>query len=85
MTVAFAIVLVVHGIIHMLGFAKAFRLAALPQLTQPISPSFGALWLLAALLFLASAAALFVWPRWWWAIGNDSASRMSPRWARARG
>jgi prepilin signal peptidase PulO-like enzyme (type II secretory pathway) len=69
MTVVFAIVLVVHGLIHVLGFVKAFGLAELPQLTQPVSPSLGALWLLAALLFLAAAAALFVWPRGWWAIG----------------
>jgi Family of unknown function (DUF6544) len=68
-TVVFAIVLVVHGLIHVLGFAKAFGLADLPQLTQPISPFLGAVWLLAALLFLAAAAALFVWPRGWWAIG----------------
>jgi hypothetical protein len=69
MTVAFAIVLAVHGLIHVLGFAKAFGLADLPQLTQPIPPWLGALWLLAALLFLATAAAVFVWPRGWWAIG----------------
>ena len=58
-----------HGLIHLLGFAKAFGLAALPQLTQPISPPLGTLWLLAALLFVSAAAALFVWPRGWWAIG----------------
>jgi hypothetical protein len=69
MTVVLAIVLVVHGLIHLLGFAKAFGLADLPQLTQPISPWLGVLWVLAALLFLAAAAALFVWPRGWWAIG----------------
>jgi hypothetical protein len=68
-TVVFAIVLVVHGLIHVLGFAKAFGVADLPQLTQPISPLLGVVWLLAALLFLAAAAALFVWPRGWWAIG----------------
>ncbi len=69
MTAVFAIVLVVHGLIHVLGFAKAFGLAYLPQLTQPISPLLGVAWLLAALLFIAAAAALFVWPRGWWAIG----------------
>ena len=69
MTVVFAVVLVVHGLIHLLGFAKAFGLAELPQLTQPVSPFLGVLWLKAAMLFLAAAGALFVWPRWWWAIG----------------
>jgi ssRNA-specific RNase YbeY (16S rRNA maturation enzyme) len=31
MTVLFAIVLVVHGLIHLLGFAEAFGLAELPS------------------------------------------------------
>jgi hypothetical protein len=69
MTLVFAFVLVVHGLIHLLGFAKAFGLADLPQLTQPISPLLGTGWLLAALLFVSAAAALFLWPRGWWAIG----------------
>jgi hypothetical protein len=68
-TVVFAIVLVVHGLIHLLGFAKAFGLAELPQLTQPISPLLGVLWLIAGLGFLVAAGSLFLWPRWWWAIG----------------
>jgi hypothetical protein len=68
-TAAFAILLVVHGLIHVLGFAKAFRLAALPQLTQAISPIIGVLWLGAAVLFPAAAVLLFVWPRSWWIAG----------------
>ena len=43
MTIVFAIVLVVHGLIHLLGVAKAFGMADLPRLTQPIPPSFGLL------------------------------------------
>jgi hypothetical protein len=69
MTVVFAVVLVVHGLIHLLGVAKAFGLADLPPLTRPISPLLGLLWLLAAVLFLIAAAALFLWPRVWWTIG----------------
>lgn len=69
MTAVIAIVLVVHALIHLLGFAKAFGLAELPQLTQPVSPFLGVLWLFAALLFLAAAGSLFVWPRWWWTLG----------------
>ena len=32
--IAFLVILGAHGLIHLLGFAKAFGLAALPQLTQ---------------------------------------------------
>ncbi|HXD20401.1 MAG TPA: DUF6544 family protein [Vicinamibacterales bacterium] len=69
MTIVFAIVLVVHGLIHLLGVAKAFGMADLPRLTQPIPPSFGLLWLLAAALCLVTAASLFVWTRGWWMVG----------------
>ena len=69
MIAIFAVILVIHGLIHLLGFAKAFGLAALPQLTQPISTVTGLLWLLAGGLFLATAVSLYAWPRGWWAIG----------------
>jgi hypothetical protein len=69
MRLSFAIMLVIHGLIHLLGFAKAFNLAELPQLTRPIAAPIGVTWLVAALLFLLTAGALFVWPRWWWATG----------------
>ncbi len=68
MTVAFAIVLGLHGLIHLLGFVKAFGIADLAALTQPVSPGLGLVWLLAGCLFLTSAVAVFVWPRGWWAI-----------------
>ena len=64
-----AIVLVLHGLIHLMGFAKAFGLAELPQLTHPISKSMALLWLLPAVLLVAAAAALFALPRWWWVAG----------------
>lgn len=69
MSLVFATLLVVHGLIHLLGFAKSFGLAELPQLAHPIPPLPGLLWLVATLLYLLTAVALFVWPRWWWAIG----------------
>jgi hypothetical protein len=69
MVVTLAIVLVVHGLIHLLGFAKAFQLADLPQLTQPVPQWLGVLWLFAAILFCSAAVALFLWPRGWWALG----------------
>lgn len=58
--------LVVHGLIHVLGFLKAFGVAALPQLTVPIPPARGVLWLVAALAFTTAAIAVVSRPRWWW-------------------
>jgi hypothetical protein len=69
MVIAFIVLLVVHGLIHLLGAAKAFDWAELPQLTQPVPAGLGALWLVSAVLFLATAIALLVWQRSWWAIG----------------
>lgn len=69
MTLLLAAVVVVHGLIHLVGPAKAFGYADLPQLTQPISPGMGMVWLAAAILMLATAGTLFLWPRGWWAVG----------------
>ena len=38
---AFFGLLVVHGLIHLMGFAKAFELGEFPQLTQPVSSALG--------------------------------------------
>jgi hypothetical protein len=48
----------------------------------------GVAWLAAALLFLCTAAALFLWPRWWFAIGALSIAlsmiAIVPSWADAK-
>ncbi len=66
-------VLILHALIHLIGVAKAFQLADLPQLTQPIPPVRGWLWLAAAVLLLAAAGSLYVWPRWWWLLATVGA------------
>lgn len=65
----FAALLGVHGLIHLMGFAKAFGLAELPQLAQPISRGMGLAWLGAALGLLATACLVVAGERWWWALG----------------
>ena len=67
--VVVAALLVLHGLIHLFGFAKAFGYADLPLLGSSISEPIGVLWLMAALLCLAAAAALFLVSRWWWVVG----------------
>jgi len=66
MRIALALVLLLHALIHLMGFAKAFGYAALPQLTMPISRPMGMLWLLAALLMGAAAVALWTVPKAFW-------------------
>lgn len=70
MRIVLAAIVVVHGLIHLMGFAKAFGLAALPALTQPISRPMGVVWLSAALLTVATGVALVAWPRGFWLIGG---------------
>lgn len=70
------LLLVVHGSIHLLGFLKAWHLAALPRLSgrtliplvEPVARAVGVLWLVAgAILVLAAALRLAALPGWWMA------------------
>jgi hypothetical protein len=56
----------VHGLIHLLGFVKAFHFAEVNQLIQSISKPAGLLWLLTALLFIATAVLYFFEKEAWW-------------------
>ena len=62
----FSIIVLGHGLIHLLGFAKAYNYGNVTQLTKDISKPMGGLWLMAALLLVAVAALfLFKNERWW--------------------
>jgi hypothetical protein len=63
------VLLAVHGLIHVMGFAKAFGYAELPQLTQPVSRVMGVAWLAAGLLVVASAVMIVASPRSLWIVG----------------
>jgi hypothetical protein len=65
-----AVLLVVHGLIHLMGFAKAFGYAELPQLTRPISSEMGVAWLAAGLLVIASAVTMVASPGSFWIGGG---------------
>ena len=64
-----AVLLVAHGLIHLMGFAKAFGYANLPQLTQSISRVMGLVWLTSGLLMLVGAAIWLTRPRGFWIVG----------------
>lgn len=64
----FACILLVHALIHLMGFVKAFKLADIPQLTLPISKPMGILWLLTAILFAIAVLLLFFQNNIWWMV-----------------
>lgn len=69
MRTLFLLLVAGHGLIHLMGFAKAFGLAELPQLTQPVSRGAGVAWLAAASLILGAVAMAWSGSRHWWVPG----------------
>ncbi|MCA9691533.1 MAG: DUF6544 family protein [Nannocystaceae bacterium] len=76
MRITFATLLIVHGLIHLLGFVKAWRFATVPQLTGAtivtVPPSLervvGLLWLLACVALLVAAALLLARSSGFWIV-----------------
>lgn len=58
----------IHGLIHLLGFFKAFELAKMSSFSQSISKTNGVLWLLAAVGFMMCALAYGFKKEWWFLI-----------------
>ncbi|MBG6111925.1 MFS superfamily sulfate permease-like transporter [Flavobacterium sp. CG_9.10] len=50
-----AIIILMHGLIHFIGFAKAFNYGRITQISNEISKPIGMFWLLTALLLIATA------------------------------
>jgi hypothetical protein len=65
MRILFTVILLLHGLLHLIGFAKAYKLASLPQLELPVSRSLGTLWLIAGVIFLL-AVVLFILDKKFW-------------------
>jgi hypothetical protein len=66
--IAFAILVALHGLIHLLGPAKAFGWAEVGQLRQPIPPLAGAAWLAASVLLVVAAVLVAGGVRGWWVV-----------------
>ena len=66
MRLALVFVIIIHGLIHLLGFVKAFDIVPVDQLTQPVSKPIGLLWLAVLILWLLVAAGLLLQRDWWW-------------------
>ncbi len=63
------VVLGAHALLHLLGFAKAWDFASLPQLTSVISRTWGLGWLMAGLLVAATTVLLAIDARQMWLVG----------------
>lgn len=61
----FLFILLIHGLIHLVGFAKAFQLATIENIVSPISKPAGAVWLMVTLLFLITCAGFFMDKSFW--------------------
>ncbi|MEO7130096.1 MAG: DUF6544 family protein [Dermatophilaceae bacterium] len=60
------VLVVAHGLLHLLGAAKGLGWATVTALTQPIGAVTGAVWLAAALLVVTAGVLLTISaPRWW--------------------
>lgn len=70
MRIFFSLLILVHGLIHLMGFAKAFQLASLNQITIPVSRFSGLIWLLTALLLILAAALFLFRVNTWWIPGS---------------
>ncbi len=57
MRLIFALMLMIHSAIHLLGFLKAFNLARIPELQADVSRIAGVFWLTAFILFGGAAIA----------------------------
>ena len=61
----FAFVMLIHGLIHFMGFAKAYNYGNITQLTKNISKPSGLFWLLVAIFFVA-ATLMFLFKKESW-------------------
>ena len=72
--IIFALIVSVHGVIHLLGFIREWRLAELEGMSgetlfsipAAVSRLLSIFWLLTCIAFLISAAAVLLHQGWWW-------------------
>lgn len=55
MRIAVALIMALHGIVHAIGFASAFKLGPRIEFRHSISPSWGVAWLITGCAWVATA------------------------------
>lgn len=66
MKTAFVVFVAIHALIHILGFVKSIRPSAVRSIKQPLSFSWGIVWLIALLFFLALIVLFLLKNSFWW-------------------
>ena len=74
--IIFSFIIILHGLIHLSGFVKEWKLIQVKQLTGEtlislsggLSETVGILWLTACLLFILSGVAYLLGKGWWWMV-----------------
>ena len=69
MRIALITVVTIHGLIHVLGFLKAFGIAELNAINLAVSKTAGLFWLIALFLFAVTVALLLLDSDYWWTGG----------------
>lgn len=69
MKVVFLILLLVHGLIHLIGHYNAYNPGKIEGMTLPVSRPFGFLWLITAILIIVTTALLSFNLIFWWFLG----------------
>ncbi len=65
MRILFILIILFHGLIHILGFIKAFAIADIKELSQYVSKSSGIFWLIAFLFFILIAFLYGIKDNYW--------------------
>lgn len=66
MRILFAVLVILHGALHLPGFLKAYSILPVPSLAGHISKPFGLLWLLAGVLLVVSGLLYGIRSSNWW-------------------
>lgn len=64
-----ASIIFIHGLIHLMGYSKAFHYTDIKNIKAHISRPVGILWIMACLLFIATAVLLGINNDYWKIIG----------------
>ncbi|MBK9107652.1 MAG: hypothetical protein IPM92_04530 [Saprospiraceae bacterium] len=64
------LILSIHGLIHLMGFMKAFHWGQVSQIAKEISKPWGLVWLLTAMILVGAAITFALNYRLWWALAG---------------